>query len=44
MGLGLQDIVGQVADITDVTEEVVNAVFEKLRRYGLITFAKGFSA
>ncbi|MNM99320.1 hypothetical protein D3C81_1118750 [compost metagenome] len=39
---GLQDIVGQVAHIADITEEVVNAVFDKLRRHVLVALGQGF--
>ncbi|MNN60374.1 hypothetical protein D3C81_1755510 [compost metagenome] len=40
MGLDLQDVVGQVADVTDVAKHVVNAVFEELRRDELIALGQ----
>ncbi|MNE35583.1 hypothetical protein D3C80_1293540 [compost metagenome] len=36
MQLALQHVVGQVADIADIAEDVMHAVFEKLRGYRLI--------
>ena len=39
--LELQHVVGQVADITDVAEEVVNAVLHKLRGDELIALGEG---
>jgi hypothetical protein len=44
MRLELQHVVGQVGHITEVAEDVVDAIFEELRRHGLIALGQGLRA
>ncbi|MNT58778.1 hypothetical protein D3C72_1962390 [compost metagenome] len=41
MELGLEQIVGQVAHVADIAEDIVDAVFEELRGHRLVALGDG---